>query len=100
MSLKSLFLRLEHLVLKLVPGLITCAEADQFIDDYLDGRLAPQVHKRFERHLGLCRPCRSYLEAYRRSVALARASGEDAEAPEMPEELRQAILAARDRARD
>ena len=98
--MKNLFLRLGHLMEKAVPGLITCAEADVFIDDYLDDRLEPKSRRRFERHINMCPPCRSYLTAYRRSVALSKSSGEDAAAPKMPKELLQAILAARDRSHD
>lgn len=97
MSLKSLLLRMEHLMLKATPGLITCAEAEAFLDDYLDGRLPDQVRRRFERHIAMCRPCRSYLDAYRRSLSLTKATAaKDEAATKMPEDLLQAILAARE----
>lgn len=100
MTMKRLLRRLGHLIDRFVPGLITCAEADAFIDDYLDDRLPPDTRKRFERHIRLCRPCSSYLEAYRRSVALAKAGADPVPRPQMPEELVQAILAARKHERD
>lgn len=100
MSLNSLRLRLEHVLERTVPGLITCAQADAFIDDYLAGRLPPKHRKRFERHLRMCCACRSHLQAYRRTVALAKASAADTARLQMPEDLLQTILAARDTSRD
>jgi predicted anti-sigma-YlaC factor YlaD len=84
-----------YLVDKTVPGLITCAEAESFIDDYLDGALPPSVHARFERHIRICKPCLSYLNAYQRTIELAKASTQDSVLPRMPEELTRAILKAR-----
>lgn len=95
MRVRKLVMRLSHLAERVVPGLITCAEADAFVDDYLEERLDPRVRRRFERHLAMCPPCRGYLEAYRRGVVLTRAAGAS-DAVEMPDDLLQAILAARD----
>jgi predicted anti-sigma-YlaC factor YlaD len=99
MNRKKLFLHLGHIAERTLPGLITCAEADRFVVDYLDSRLTPKMRARFERHIKMCAPCRAYLEAYRRSVDLAKASTTEEDAPSMPEELVQAILAARDPSR-
>ncbi|MCP5156139.1 MAG: zf-HC2 domain-containing protein [Ectothiorhodospiraceae bacterium] len=95
MRVKKLVMRLSHLAERVVPGLLTCAEADRFVDDYLEDRLEPKVRRRFERHLSMCPPCRGYLEAYRRSLHLTRAAGASSPAV-MPDDLLQAILAARD----
>lgn len=91
--------RLEFWVLKLLPGMMTCAEADGFIADYIDGRLKEREQRLFERHVRVCRPCRAYLRAYKRTVELNRAQDESAkiELPRMPEQLIQAILAAKSR---
>lgn len=99
MNPKKLALRLGHMLEKVVPGLITCDEADAFIDDYLDARLPLRTRARFERHLKMCAPCRYYLEAYKRSIALAKDSARDTNTAKMPEELMQAILAARNPSR-
>ncbi|MCK6370180.1 MAG: anti-sigma factor [Gammaproteobacteria bacterium] len=96
MKLRKWLLKLAYAMDRTLPGLITCAEAEQFIDDYLDGRLAERERTTFERHIRLCPPCQSYLDAYRRSVTLTRLSPDDASGA-MPEELVQAILAARDK---
>ena len=52
------------------------------------------------RHLRLCRDCRRYLEAYKWTITLSQAACQDPDAPipeDVPEELVQAILAARDK---
>lgn len=96
--MKRVLLKLEYLMYKHVPGMLTCAEADAFFSDYVDGRLPAAQRRKFERHLRLCRPCRAYLKVYRRTVTLARLSAAEQQAPaatRMPEELVRAILAAR-----
>jgi len=85
-------------MLRAVPLMTTCEEADRFIDDYLDGALSPGVRRRFELHLGLCTACRRYLEGYARTIALVRASGGERgerAKDEIPPELVRAILEAR-----
>ena len=54
------------------------------------------AHRVFDEHLGVCPACVRYLEEYREVVRLGRACGEEHDAAaEAPEELVQAILAAR-----
>ena len=87
---------LTYWLVKLTHGMLTCAEADKFVVDYLDYKLDPEVRRRFERHLENCVCCRGFLAAYRRTIDLSRAYGEGAApAPQMPPELMQAILDAR-----
>jgi anti-sigma factor RsiW len=77
---------------------MTCRELVDFIMDYLNGELPERERSEFEVHLAVCPPCVAYLASYRQTVTIARAAskplGEEAVA-EMPEELIQAILAAR-----
>lgn len=89
--------RLEYWMLRVLPGMMTCAEADAFLVDYLDGKLKGRERLVFERHVRMCRPCRAYVRAYRRTLELNRACGEAADVPRMPEQLIQAILAAKGR---
>lgn len=80
-----------------MPAMITCAEAEGFIVDYLEGDLHPAKIKVFEMHLKLCQECRSYLEAYKTAAALGKAAFEDPEgdaAGAMPEDLVRAIIDA------
>jgi anti-sigma factor RsiW len=78
--------------------LVTCRQLADFILDYLDGQLPAETKSAFEHHLTLCPNCVSYLASYGKTVELARrAFADDADEPvsQMPEELVQAILAAR-----
>lgn len=72
---------------------LPCREFVQFLDDYCDERLPAEQRAVFERHMQLCSPCVDYLDSYRLTVRLGRASC--AELPELPEKLIQAILRAR-----
>jgi len=87
-------------MLRYGPGMITCAEFEQFIDDYLDNNLSRKQIIVFERHLKLCRECRDYLTAYQHSITLGKAvfaAGSDdlPVSDEVPVDLLEAILDAR-----
>lgn len=87
-------------MLRYVPGMITCTEFEQFIDDYLDNNLTAQETTVFERHLKLCRECRDYLAAYQNSITLGKAvfaadSDNLTALNEVPSDLLQAVMAAR-----
>lgn len=88
----------KGIMLRHGPMMMTCAEFETFILDYLSGRL-PSAQKRiFEVHLKVCRECRDYLKAYQRTVALEKAvfPTPTASVPgDVPEDLVKAILAAR-----
>jgi anti-sigma factor RsiW len=78
---------------------MTCCELLDFIDDYLDGGLSPEVREVFEKHMGKCRPCKAYLDTYMQTVSASRGCCEDAvrhdsACDSLPAELVRAILAA------
>jgi len=76
--------------------ILSCGEVITFLFEYLEDDVAEERKREFERHLELCPSCRNYLDTYRESLRLARdaeRSGE-AEIPELPEHLLQAILRA------
>ena len=78
---------------------MTCCELLDFIDDYLDGGLSPEVREVFEKHMGKCRPCKAYLDTYMQTVTASRGCCEDAvrhdsACDSLPAELVRAILAA------
>jgi anti-sigma factor RsiW len=79
---------------------MTCRELVDFIADYLAGALAADVRSRFEAHLASCPECVTYLRGYEGTVELVRRLGAKDEAvpADVPEDLVQAILAARRRA--
>jgi anti-sigma factor RsiW len=80
---------------------ITCRELLDFLYLYLENELPEDRRQEFERHLGVCDPCREYIRQYQESIRLGRAAFADANAPAdeaAPEELVRAILRARAKA--
>lgn len=91
--LKGLFLKRMH-------RMITCTEFEAFVLSYLDGELPARQRSVFEWHLRLCRECRDYLAAYKRTIELGRAvlgPADDSVPEDVPEDLVKAILDARGR---
>ncbi len=76
-----------------------CREFVEFVMEYLEGDLADEERRVFEGHIRDCPPCLTYLDTYEDTVRLGRSvCGPDDAVPEdVPEELVQAILAARRR---
>lgn len=76
---------------------MTCRELIDFLMAYLDGELPPARRAVFDEHLEICEACQRYLESYRATISLGQAAcAEDDAVPEdVPEELVQAVLAAR-----
>jgi len=77
---------------------MTCRDVAEFLADFLDKALAPEVAAAFEQHLRACPACRDYLHAYRSTVRAARAAWPatpDDKLADVPEELVRAILASR-----
>lgn len=77
---------------------ITCRQVVDFIMDYLNGDLAPEQRREFDRHMAVCPSCVVYLKTYQETIRLGRAALQDTDEPvgeKVPEDLVQAILAAR-----
>jgi anti-sigma factor RsiW len=77
---------------------LTCREVVDFLADYLAGELEPDTRAVFEQHLAGCPACVAYLRTYAETIRLAKAAcqtPDDPVAPEVPDELLRAILAAR-----
>ena len=53
-----------------MPFMITCSELELRVDEYLDADLSRRERWMFEMHLKVCRDCRSYVEAYKRTVSV------------------------------
>ncbi len=82
------------------PRDLTCRELVAFVMEYLDDVLPAAERTAFEMHLAECRDCAVYLRSYREAVRLGKTFGardDERAAAEMPEDLVQAILAARRR---
>jgi anti-sigma factor RsiW len=77
---------------------MNCREFTDFLDDYLSGAQPAGERAEFEKHLALCPQCVAYLDSYRKTVQLGKASCADDSPPaDAPDELIQAILRARSR---
>jgi anti-sigma factor RsiW len=76
---------------------MTCREVIEFLMNYLDGELSPEVRTEFERHLAICASCTAYLNSYRQTVALSKSGMPDegqSKSSELPQELVEAIQSA------
>ena len=78
---------------------LSCRELIDFLAAYLDDELPPAERATFEAHLVICPNCVAYLASYRETIRLGKlAFAADYEpATDVPEELIDAILAARTR---
>ena len=77
---------------------MTCRDATEFLDSYVTGELPAAQTRLFDEHLQQCASCRNYLASYRLTVRLGNsllAAEDDTNDLPIPEELVQAILAAR-----
>lgn len=89
---------MKGMMLKYMPLMITCVDFEDFIDEYLDGELPERQKMVFELHLKICRECRDYLAAYRRTMEASKLTIQS-DQPQfrdtMPDDLIKAIRAAR-----
>jgi anti-sigma factor RsiW len=69
---------------------ISCQEVVEVVTDYLEGRMSPEDVAIFEAHLEICDGCQWYVDQMRITIA-AVGRIEDAE---VPDELRETVLAA------
>lgn len=77
---------------------MTCRELTEFLMDYASGELPAAVRAEFERHMGECPNCVTYVRTYEQTRELAAGACRDLDRPvdgSVPEELVRAILAAR-----
>ncbi len=90
---------MRGLMLRYMPMMITCRAFDNFILSYLDDELTEKQRRTFEFHLRVCRECRDYLTAYKRTIEISKRAFEhsDSQIPcTVPDDLIRAILAAKD----
>ena len=65
-------------------GRMTCREfIEDFLADYMDGTLSPEVVADLERHLTLCPPCVAYMNTYAKTRRLIHSQAAQA----MPDEM-------------
>lgn len=91
---------IKGFMLKHGPAMITCAEFEAFIVDYLDDALPASQRRVFEWHMKICRECRDYLAAYKQSIDLGKSALRKADAAsldDVPEDLIRAVRDARNK---
>ena len=76
---------------------MNCREFVGFLMDYLDGALPRSQGEVFDQHMVDCPGCETYLDTYRETIRLGKVcrDPEGAVPDNVPEELLDAILAAR-----
>ena len=47
---------------------LSCQELVEIVTDYLEGALPPELHERFEYHIGRCTGCHAYVEQMRATI--------------------------------
>jgi anti-sigma factor RsiW len=47
---------------------MSCRDLVELVTEYLEGTLPPAERERFEEHLGVCPPCKMYLDQLRQTV--------------------------------
>jgi anti-sigma factor RsiW len=77
---------------------MTCREVIEFLMEYRSGTLPAEQRAVFDDHLQTCPPCVAYLKSYDEAVRLGKEALRYLDEPasaDVPEDLVQAILAAR-----
>ena len=94
---RSPFMRRLRGAMFKMPLMIDCETFEDFIVDYLEGRLAAKQKFVFEMHLKIGRECREYLAVYKASMAVGRSVLKDEPLlpDEIPEDLISAVIDAR-----
>jgi len=91
--------RPKALMMRCMPMMLSCREANQFLDDYLADELPRKQRLIFEWHIRMCSGCKDYLDRYRRSVELCRENfygpDEAVTEEEVPEQVLKGIIAAK-----
>lgn len=79
-----------------MPGQITCQQFEDFLIDYLEGKLTADQQALFQRHMKVCPMCRVSLQSYLKVIEMGQAvCAEDEKGDvfnEAPQELIDAII--------
>jgi anti-sigma factor RsiW len=70
---------------------LSCQELVELVTDYLEGMLPAEMRERFERHIGSCSGCRTYLEQMRATVRVTGTLTRESLSPEAERELLEAF---------
>ena len=66
---------------------LSCQELVELITDYLEGMLPAEMRERFERHIGHCSGCQTYLEQMRATIRATGTLTRESLSPEAEREL-------------
>ena len=69
------------------PNDMTCQELVELVTEYLENTLPPAERERFEAHIGVCGPSRTYIAQMEQTIRLSGKLTEDAIAPDVQQEL-------------
>ena len=76
---------------------MTCRHVENFLMDYLEGRLSFWVRVRFGLHIFMCPNCSKYMQEYKNTIALEKKifeNPDDEAIGNVPDEILQAIMGA------
>ena len=55
---------------------LACKETLAYLNDYIDGEIAPELKSEMDAHFQQCRLCRQVMESYRKTINLLRKAHE------------------------
>jgi hypothetical protein len=67
----------------------TCRQISDLVFDYLNEKLTPATKRDFEQHLSICPDCISFLNTYKKTVAVTSS----VKVEQLPPKVRENILA-------
>ncbi|MCB9848213.1 MAG: zf-HC2 domain-containing protein [Phycisphaeraceae bacterium] len=78
---------------------LNCKQFVEFLDDYVAGAQPDEVRRAFESHIGCCKTCLEFLEAYKATIETSRKAcccgHKEIPRDKVPQGLINAILKAR-----
>lgn len=73
---------------------LCCREVSEFLLEYFEQTLDPDVKAGFDAHVERCPNCATFLEQYRDTIIAGQLACTDAGIHDCPEELVKAVMAA------
>lgn len=73
---------------------LCCREVSEFLMDFFDKALEPDVQEGFDAHVAACDTCRTYLEQYRDAIIAGQLACRDDGVDDCPEDLVRAVMTA------
>ena len=66
---------------------LNCQEVVELVTDYLEQALLPEKQAQFEKHIGNCPGCETYLEQVQQTIMMLRKLSEQQTFPETKQDL-------------